>query len=85
MKIRRLDPIAVAMPLSKPIKMAGVEIGTADNVLVRLETGHLLMEMQGGRIWFESEPGQGSSFHVTFPSAEETGVRKASTPQSPQA
>ena len=38
MKLRRLDPVAVAMPLSKPIRMAGVEIKTADNVLVRLET-----------------------------------------------
>lgn len=38
MKIRKLEPIAVAIPLSKPIRMAGVEIGTADNVLVRIET-----------------------------------------------
>src|ERR1043166_5271957 len=38
MKIGAVTPIPVAMPLSKPIKMAGVEIRTADNVLVRLET-----------------------------------------------
>ena len=38
MNIKRIQPIAVSLPLSKPIKMAGVELRTADNVLVRLET-----------------------------------------------
>lgn len=28
-----------------------------------------LAELQGGRLWFESTPGQGSTFHVTFPIA----------------
>jgi muconate cycloisomerase len=38
MKIKRIEAIAIRLPLSKPIKMAGVELRTADNVLVRLET-----------------------------------------------
>jgi muconate cycloisomerase len=38
MKIKRIEPIAVSLPLTKPIKMAGVELRAADNVLVRLET-----------------------------------------------
>jgi signal transduction histidine kinase/putative methionine-R-sulfoxide reductase with GAF domain len=29
-----------------------------------------LVEMQGGRIWFDSAVGQGTTFHVTFPVAE---------------
>ena len=38
MNIKRIEPIPVSLPLTKPIKMAGVELRTADNVLVRLET-----------------------------------------------
>ncbi len=37
MKIKRLEPIAVSIPMQKPVVMAGVEIRTADNVLVRME------------------------------------------------
>jgi muconate cycloisomerase len=38
-KIRRLEPIAVSVPLAKPLKMAFEEVKSAENVLVRLETG----------------------------------------------
>ena len=38
MKIRKVEPIAVSIPMLKPIKMAGVELRAADNVLVRIET-----------------------------------------------
>ncbi|MBN1814320.1 MAG: PAS domain-containing protein [Anaerolineae bacterium] len=33
-----------------------------------------LVEMQGGRMWFESEYGRGSTFHFTVPVAEEKTV-----------
>jgi L-alanine-DL-glutamate epimerase-like enolase superfamily enzyme len=39
MKIRKIEPIAVSLPLIKPVKMAGVEIRNADNVIVRVESG----------------------------------------------
>ena len=35
--VRRVDAIPLALPLTKPMKMAGVTIATADNVLVRIE------------------------------------------------
>jgi len=38
MKITRIEPIAVALPMKKPVYMAGVEIRQADNVLVRIES-----------------------------------------------
>jgi len=37
MKITRVEPIAVSLPMTKPVFMAGVEIRQADNVLVRIE------------------------------------------------
>ena len=38
MKIARIEAIAVALPMKKPVFMAGVEIRQADNVLVRIES-----------------------------------------------
>src|SRR5688572_14615417 len=38
MKIKRIEPIAVSLPMSKPLKMAFEEVKSAENVLVRLET-----------------------------------------------
>jgi L-alanine-DL-glutamate epimerase-like enolase superfamily enzyme len=38
LKIRRIEPIAVSLPMKKPIVMAGIEIARAENVLVRVET-----------------------------------------------
>src|SRR6476646_5970844 len=38
MKIKRIEAIAVSLPLSQPIKMADVELRTADNVIARVET-----------------------------------------------
>ena len=37
MKIKRIEQIAVSLPMKKPVFMAGVEIRQADNVLVRIE------------------------------------------------
>src|SRR5216683_6004128 len=38
MQIKRVEPIAVNLPMKKPVFMAGVEIRQADNVLVRIES-----------------------------------------------
>lgn len=37
MRITRIQPIAIRIPLKKPVKMSGVVIEHADNVLVRVE------------------------------------------------
>ena len=38
MRIRRVEPIAVRVPLRRPVKMASEVVSAAENVLVRLET-----------------------------------------------
>lgn len=38
MKIKCVEPIAVSLPMAKPIKRSKGEVRTADNVLVRVET-----------------------------------------------
>src|SRR5271168_371808 len=36
-KIRAIEPIAVSLPMKKPVKMAGETVARADNILVRVE------------------------------------------------
>lgn len=38
MKIQRIEPIAVSLPMAQPLKMSFEEVRSAENVLVRLET-----------------------------------------------
>ena len=38
MKIKRIEPIAISLPLIKPVKMSFEEVRNANNALVRLET-----------------------------------------------
>ena len=46
--IRAIEPIAVSLPMAKPMKMAGVLIKAADNVLVKVE-------LAGGQVgWGEA-------------------------------
>jgi L-alanine-DL-glutamate epimerase-like enolase superfamily enzyme len=37
--IKTIEPIAVSLPMLKPVVMAGEVVGAADNVLVRIEAG----------------------------------------------
>src|SRR5665647_1745531 len=37
MKIRSIEPIAISLPMLKPVIMAGEVVSRADNVLVRIE------------------------------------------------
>jgi L-alanine-DL-glutamate epimerase-like enolase superfamily enzyme len=37
--IKKIEPIAVRLPMLKPVVMAGEEVRAADNVLVRIESG----------------------------------------------
>ena len=36
-KIAKLDAVAISVPLKSPLKLAGIVIGTADNLIVRIE------------------------------------------------
>lgn len=48
---------------------SAVEVG-ASGAGLGLHITRSLVELHGGRIWFESEPGEGSTFYVTFPIAD---------------
>jgi L-alanine-DL-glutamate epimerase-like enolase superfamily enzyme len=37
-RIKAIEPIAVSLPMKKPVKMAGETVTRADNILVRIET-----------------------------------------------
>lgn len=43
MKITKIEPIAADLPLSRPIKLAGIEIAVSENVFVRMETDNGLV------------------------------------------
>ena len=43
MHIKTIEPIAVSLPMRKPVIMAGEEIRRADNVLVRIEADNGLI------------------------------------------
>ncbi len=38
MRIKAIEPIAVSLPMTKPVKMAGETVARADNVLLRVES-----------------------------------------------
>ena len=38
MRIKAIEPIAVSLPMKKPVQMAGETVSRADNVLVRIES-----------------------------------------------
>ena len=38
MRIKAIEPIAVSLPMKKPVKMAGETVTRADNILVRIES-----------------------------------------------
>ena len=43
MKIKSIEPIAISLPMLKPVIMAGEEVRRADNVLVRIEADNGLV------------------------------------------
>ena len=40
MQIKAMEPIAVGLAMKKPVQMSGETVARADNVLVRIESGH---------------------------------------------
>lgn len=67
--------------------------GQIDSGLTRAQGGtgmglyicRRLTEVQGGRIWVESQKGKGSTFHVAIPRGLEVGATMVALPQEPAA
>ncbi len=43
MRIKSIEPIAISLPMKKPVKMAGETVSRADNILVRIESDNGLI------------------------------------------
>ena len=57
--------------LFKPFGRIGGAAGT-DGAGLGLFIARSLVDLHGGRIWYESLPGQGATFHVSFSTADQT-------------
>jgi signal transduction histidine kinase len=69
-----MAPGEVARVFDKFYQAHRLAIGAARGTGLGLAITHKLVELQGGRIWAESEEGKGSRFHFTLP------LRPARTP-----
>jgi len=59
--------------LFKPFgRIGGVGAAGTDGAGLGLFIARSLVDLHGGRIWYESLPGEGASFHVNFPTADQT-------------
>jgi len=59
--------------LFKPFgRISGVGAAGTDGTGLGLFIARSLVDLHGGRIWYESLPGEGATFHVNFPSAYQT-------------
>ncbi len=57
--------------LFKPFGRIGGAAGT-DGAGLGLFIARSLVDLHGGRIWYESRPGEGATFHVNFSTADQT-------------
>jgi signal transduction histidine kinase len=48
-------------------RASNVYLSKANGAGLGLSITRALVELQGGRMWIDSKPGEGSAFHVTFP------------------
>ena len=55
----------------------------AEGIGLGLYVTRSLVQLQGGLIWFESQPGRGTTFHVTFPPARDGQGQVEETPEKP--
>ena len=64
-----IEPIEQSQIFSRYFRSKKAEIRQAAGTGLGLHITKSLVEMQGGKIWFESQPGQGTTFYFTMPIA----------------
>ena len=75
MKITEITPIAISLPMTRPLKMAGIVFDHSDNVLVRITTdGASAEHLRKIVVWAESHSPVADAIGRAVPKSTEVEI-----------